>query len=292
MAHAILALRRHHEDRLRIAPQMQAHPHVLQPKEEYMRRDRLVIVSVATSVIAWVVGRRFMQQSATIPPSVPDYSATSPASTSPSADLSQPAAYGSDVALVGGDRADITGPAAMSDAETALTEQSVVDAPGSVDGAAGALGAINADDAVVDDASGMNDAVGAVTVSPLEDVPGITTTDLVEQLTASAEVDQANAPPATMGDIGDTTTTASPDDLIVIEGIGPKISAIMIREGITTFAQLVETDVAQLSTMLRSAGITTANPTTWPQQAQLARDGQWDALKELQRRIKNGRLEG
>ncbi len=256
-----------------------------------MRRDRLVIVSVAMSVIAWIVGRRFVQQSATIQPSVPPYSATSPAFTSPSVDLSQPAAYGSDAALGDGDLADITQPAMMSDAETALTEQSIVDAPGNVDGAAGALGAINADEAVVDDASGINDAVGAVTVSPVEDVPGITTTNLVDEPTTSAEVDQADATLATLGGTGDTTTAASPDDLTVIEGIGPKISAIMIREGITTFVQLVEADVAQLSTMLRNAGITTANPSTWPQQAQLARDGQWEALKELQGRIKNGRLE-
>lgn len=253
-----------------------------------MRRDRALIISIAVTVIAWILGRRFVQQSATTQPSIPDYPIFSPVSTSPSADLAQPAAYGRAAALVAGDRAATMQPGMMSGAETALTEQFVVDAPQNVSG--NTLGAIDADDAVVMDESSTSNDVNTVTVSPVEAVPGITTTDLVDQPATSAAVDQ-EATPVAGGSTGEATTAATPDDLIMIEGIGPKISSIMIRAGITTFAQLVETDVAQLSTMLRNAGITTANPTTWPQQAQLARDGQWEALKELQGRIKNGRLE-
>lgn len=253
-----------------------------------MRRDRTLIISIAVTVIAWILGRRFVQQSATTQPSIPDSPA--PASTSPSADLAQPAAYGRAAALVAGDRAATMQPAMMSGAEMALTEQLVVDAPETTDSVAGSLDSIDVNDAVVVDTP-STDEVDAITVSPVDTVPGITTTDLVDQPTARADVDQAEATTAPASGTTEPTSATAPDDLIVIEGIGPKISAIMIKEGVTTFAQLAEADIAQLNTMLRNAGITTANPTTWPQQAQLARDGQWDALKELQGRIKNGRLE-
>jgi len=181
--------------------------------------------------------------------------------------------------------------ALIPNAEAMIPDEVVVGAPENIDTATRALDPIDADDAVVMDALGTDNDMDAITVSPVEDVPGITTTDLVDQPAASAEADQAEAPPATGDGTDDSTTVAAPDDLIIIEGIGPKISAILIGKGVTSFAQLAEADVAQISAMLRSAGITTANPSTWPQQAQLARDGQWDALKELQGRIKNGRLE-
>lgn len=85
--------------------------------------------------------------------------------------------------------------------------------------------------------------------------------------------------------------TAAPDDLIRIEGIGPKVSTVMVAAGITTFAQLEETGVEQLRTILAEANIHTLDPTTWPQQAGLAAQGKWAELQELQDRIKNGRLE-
>lgn len=255
-----------------------------------MRRDRALIISSAVAVIAWVLGRRFVQQSAMPQSSAPDYPTFSPTSTSPSADVSSPDASEKAAALVAGDRAAAMQPAAMSGAETALTEQFVVDAPETTDSVAGSLDPIDVNDAVVVDAPSTSDD-GETVVVPVEDVPGITTTDLVDELLPNVQVDQAEAAPATLGTTNEETPAATPDDLIVIEGIGPKISAILIGEGVTTFAQLVDADVAQISTILRNAGITTANPSTWAQQAELARDGQWDALKELQGRIKNGRLE-
>lgn len=88
------------------------------------------------------------------------------------------------------------------------------------------------------------------------------------------------------------TEPAPPDDLIRIEGIGPKISTIVFAAGITTFVELSGTHVERLEAILEEAGIHTANPSTWPTQAHLAAQGQWDDLKELQDRIKNGKLEG
>ena len=80
-----------------------------------------------------------------------------------------------------------------------------------------------------------------------------------------------------------------PDDLKRIEGIGPKISALLQGSGILTYAQLTQTSSDQLAQILKDAGIRLADPTTWPEQAALAAAGDWDALAALQGRLKGGR---
>lgn len=82
--------------------------------------------------------------------------------------------------------------------------------------------------------------------------------------------------------------SVAPDDLKCIEGIGPKIAGLLQTAGITTFAQLATTDVEQLETILREAGVR-ANLSTWPEQADLAATGRWDALKALQVKLKDER---
>jgi len=81
----------------------------------------------------------------------------------------------------------------------------------------------------------------------------------------------------------------APDDLAIVEGIGPKIASLFQAAGITTFAQLAATDVARLRHILRAADIRIADPTTWPEQARLAAAGEWDKLKALQEQLKGGR---
>ncbi len=81
-----------------------------------------------------------------------------------------------------------------------------------------------------------------------------------------------------------------PDDLKLIEGIGPKIASILAGCDITTFAQLAETDVSRLKEIIAQAGLTAlADPTTWPQQAALAAAGKMDELETLQGQLKGGR---
>ena len=81
-----------------------------------------------------------------------------------------------------------------------------------------------------------------------------------------------------------------PDDLKIIEGIGPKIASILAASGITTFAQLAATDVSRLREIIAQAGLTAlADPATWPQQAALAAAGKLDELEALQGRLKGGR---
>jgi large subunit ribosomal protein L21 len=80
-----------------------------------------------------------------------------------------------------------------------------------------------------------------------------------------------------------------PDDLKLIEGIGPKISALLNSAGIKTFAALAATDVATVQKILDAAGLRLADPGTWAEQAKLAADGKMDELKKLQDSLKGGR---
>ena len=79
------------------------------------------------------------------------------------------------------------------------------------------------------------------------------------------------------------------DDLKLIEGIGPKIAGLLQTEGISTFARLAETEPARLERILKEAGLSIADPTTWPDQAGLAASQNWEALDELQKELKGGR---
>jgi predicted flap endonuclease-1-like 5' DNA nuclease len=82
------------------------------------------------------------------------------------------------------------------------------------------------------------------------------------------------------------------DDLKRIEGIGPKISSVLQAAGIATFAQLAGTDVDRLGQILAESDpnlLRLADPATWPEQAKLAAEGQWEALEKLQGELKGGR---
>jgi NADH-quinone oxidoreductase subunit I len=85
---------------------------------------------------------------------------------------------------------------------------------------------------------------------------------------------------------------SEPDDLKRIEGIGPKISSLLQAAGITTFAQLAETDADRIKQILEEADpklLRLADPSTWPRQARLATSGKWEALERWQERLKGGR---
>ncbi len=86
------------------------------------------------------------------------------------------------------------------------------------------------------------------------------------------------------------TEVAEADDLKKIEGIGPKIAEIFNAAGINTYAELAAASEDKLKEILADAGSRYAskNPSTWPQQAKLAAEGNWDELKELQDHLKGG----
>jgi predicted flap endonuclease-1-like 5' DNA nuclease len=75
-----------------------------------------------------------------------------------------------------------------------------------------------------------------------------------------------------------------PDDIVIIEGIGPKIAELFHAQGVRTFAQIAAMTPAQIQPLLDAAGphFKMANPGTWPEQAELAMRNRWAALRSLQ----------
>ncbi len=81
------------------------------------------------------------------------------------------------------------------------------------------------------------------------------------------------------------------ESLTIVEGIGPKIESLLIADGIATLSDLASADSEALSAILKKAGprYQMHKPDTWPQQAALARDGEFEALDTLQDKLKGGR---
>jgi large subunit ribosomal protein L15 len=81
------------------------------------------------------------------------------------------------------------------------------------------------------------------------------------------------------------------DDLKLIEGIGPKIADLFISAGIDSFEKLAIATLEDMKSILETGGsrYTMHDPTSWPQQAGLARDGKMEELKELQDRLNAGK---
>ena len=75
-----------------------------------------------------------------------------------------------------------------------------------------------------------------------------------------------------------------------LHGIGPKFASVMNEAGIFTFAQMAATSVERLEEIIAASGVRApSNPGTWPEQAELAAKGDWDALEKLQGKLKGGR---
>jgi predicted flap endonuclease-1-like 5' DNA nuclease len=79
------------------------------------------------------------------------------------------------------------------------------------------------------------------------------------------------------------------DDLLKIEGIGPKVAGLLNEAGITTFAALAETSVDRLNEILDEEDLEFMNPESWPKQASLAAKGDWEAFENLTESLKGGR---
>ncbi len=84
---------------------------------------------------------------------------------------------------------------------------------------------------------------------------------------------------------------ANPDDLKIIEGIGPKIEELLNAANIYTYEQLATSELTTLRTILDNAGarFRMHDPQTWPIQADIAEKGDWVKLKEYQEYLNTGR---
>ncbi len=127
--------------------------------------------------------------------------------------------------------------------------------------------------------------------------PGIT--DVAELAVAKADQGGAlNTAEVTGSDMPENVVMPSGrkvtlNDLTVIEGIGPAIAGVLTASGINSWEALAGADVDFLSGVLADAGsqYKSHDPQTWPQQAQLAADGNWDGLEALQDKLNGGREE-
>ncbi len=81
-----------------------------------------------------------------------------------------------------------------------------------------------------------------------------------------------------------------PNDLTVIEGIGPKINLLFNNAGFHTFAEVAKMTEAQMQKILDDAGprYRLAKPGTWAKQADLAAQNKWEQLKSWQDELKHG----
>jgi large subunit ribosomal protein L21 len=80
------------------------------------------------------------------------------------------------------------------------------------------------------------------------------------------------------------------DDIEIIEGIGPKIAAILADAGFGTFDALSKAAPEKLTEVLHASGskFNMAKPDTWPEQAALAAKGDWDAFDKLTQELVGG----
>jgi predicted flap endonuclease-1-like 5' DNA nuclease len=88
---------------------------------------------------------------------------------------------------------------------------------------------------------------------------------------------------------GASIHTSHEDDLVLIEGIGPKISQILKSHGLITFELLSKTSVEHLEKILEEEKLQMHDPGSWPKQAELAARGAMDELDALKETLKGGR---
>jgi predicted flap endonuclease-1-like 5' DNA nuclease len=83
---------------------------------------------------------------------------------------------------------------------------------------------------------------------------------------------------------------SGPQNLEIVEGIGPVIANLLRTNGIGTFSQLATAPMSTLQSILDNAGarFRTANPQTWAEQAALAAGNRWSELRRYQDQLDAG----
>ncbi len=79
------------------------------------------------------------------------------------------------------------------------------------------------------------------------------------------------------------------DDLLIIEGIGPKVVKVLAGVGIRTFDDLAHAKAGDVRKALDQAGMHMLEPEGWIDQAKLAAKGDWAAFDKLKGKLIGGR---
>ncbi len=100
---------------------------------------------------------------------------------------------------------------------------------------------------------------------------------------------EAQAPKAEAAPLMETATAT--DDLTIIEGIGPKIAAVLNENGINSFSALAEKTADEIKAILDASegAFNAADPSTWAEQSKMAAEGKMDELKAWQDELKGGK---
>ncbi len=108
------------------------------------------------------------------------------------------------------------------------------------------------------------------------------------QTVVTTQAVQAAAPTPTMP-IARTTTKR--DDLLIIEGIGPKSKEALYKGGITSFEQIANLTPDDLYRIVKIEGGVNlvSDPKTWPKQARLLADGKIREFEEYVKYLVNSR---
>ena len=87
------------------------------------------------------------------------------------------------------------------------------------------------------------------------------------------------------------TKVSNSDDLQLIEWIWPALEKVLRNNGVESYKDIVKMDITWLEELLESLWGRYAryNPTTWPDQADLARQKKWSELEEYQEIMKNSK---
>jgi predicted flap endonuclease-1-like 5' DNA nuclease len=129
-------------------------------------------------------------------------------------------------------------------------------------------------------------AYAAVEQPAYAQVPEARVPDETIEPAAQSEPQASDAPAAQ----AEAQPAQAPDNLTIIEGIGPKISAALIAAGVDTFAKLAAMQPEEIERIVRSAGVRMVGKAeTWAKQAALAAEGKFDELKAYQRTLTAGR---
>ncbi len=136
--------------------------------------------------------------------------------------------------------------------------------------------------------------VGGVDPAKMADAKKVDST--IQPLMGAADVEELKTDAdatvtAAAGAVANKLASSKPDDLKIVEGIGPKIEELFHKAGIMTWAELANSSPDKLKEILRAAGsrFQMHDPTTWPEQAKLAAEGKWDELKEYQDFLQGGK---
>jgi predicted flap endonuclease-1-like 5' DNA nuclease len=115
------------------------------------------------------------------------------------------------------------------------------------------------------------EAEAPATAEQPADVAPATAEQPVELVPATAEQPVELVPAQR---VAEPETAVAPDNLALIEGIGPKMANALAAAGITTFERLATSDVATIRAAVSAAGMrASASLPTWPQRARLLANG-------------------